>query len=168
MIKSARVAKYPSAASASILGSGLGFAAFLPRLAPDPVAADLQPVPGEKMRAHLLEDDVAQHGRQVRRVALEARDDRARVELAVGDEDRRLRVPAGRVAAIDAVVIGPAGAVPRQGALVELDVVVQLEPDHLAGCVLPGEQVEIVVLEPSAPERRVALLDDRDLAQGIG
>src|SRR5690348_17115270 len=122
MIKSALLGTYPSGAPASILGSVLGpGAALLPLLAPHPVAADLQPVLGEQVRAHLLEDDAAQLGRQGRRIALEARHDRARVELAVRDEDGRLRVPARRVALIDAVVIGPDAPGPDQGALVALD-----------------------------------------------
>src|SRR5262249_55502758 len=138
----------------------------LPLLAPDFVAADLESVLRQQVLAHFREDEVAQLGRNARGVALEARNDRARIEL-LARVDMYGRLP-GSVAGVDAVVIGTGVPGPRQGVLVELDVVVELEPSRAPRRVLPGEQVEVVVLEPAAPERGIALLHDLDLAQGIG
>src|SRR5215831_3793264 len=150
MIKSALVGNYLSAAAASILGSVLGLrGALLPLLAPYEIPADLEPVLGEQVLAHLGEDEVAQLRREARRIALEAGHDRARVELPAVDEDRR---PSGAIAVVDAVMIGPDGSFPHQCTFVELDVVAQLELRQRPGRILPGEQVEIVVLEPAAPE----------------
>src|SRR5258706_6140182 len=104
-------------------------------------------------------------GRDYYGLAFEARQDGSRIEFSIAHQNRRPPDPGFAFAVVHAVVIEALGYVPHQGALVQFDVVAELEPDEVPAPVLPDEEVEVIALEPPAPERAFVLLDDKDFSQ---